>query len=135
MLSKLLNDAREGHYFWMRKKNSPEVAKIANFGIIFFTLFIFYISLLIFIAAIEYIFTNQFQGYRKFVTNAPLFFSCYLLVYFIFINPRIKKGEINENISEIDRKRKNRVATIWFTCSVASLPLAILVMTFLRKIL
>lgn len=135
MLSKLLNDAREGHYFWMRKRNSAEVAKIANFGVIFLTLFIFYIALLIFIAIAEYILTDKFQGYRRFVTNAPLFFSCYILLYFIFIYPKIKRGQIDENISEIDIRRKNRVATIWFTCCILSLPLAVGIMTLVRKIM
>lgn len=114
-----------GHYLLMRKTNSASNAKAAGFGVMFFTLVVYYGALLIII----YAFTDTFLGTsfedQSVFINAPKIFGPYLVIYFLFISPKLK-GEIDDNMSEEVQRRKKRIATIYFIVGIIALPLAAL---------
>lgn len=131
MITQILNDVKEGHYLWMRKKNDTSVARIANFGIIFITLFVYYSAFFIIISELVYKYIKNRDGYISLSTNILIIFGPYLVFYFLFVYPNLKR-KINEHISEIEKKRKKKVATIYFIFCALALPIAGIIINILN---
>lgn len=113
MLIKILNDVKAGHYFWMRRNVEVNRARSANRGIIFYTLFVYYTFLSIIGSALYYrFFESSFIDYGLLI-NALEFFTPYLLVYFLYINPRLDEV-IDDDIEESEKKRKKSIAKKYF---------------------
>lgn len=124
MIFRILNDVKEGHYFLMRKKNNEEIARIANFGVIFLTSFIYYVALSILVFGIVHRFTGIVQRDTSLATNVPLIFGPFLAIYFLLIYPNLNKGRTNEDIPEDEKKRKKKLATIYIVFSALAVPIA-----------
>lgn len=124
MILRLLNDVKEGHYFWMRKKNEEDIARIGNFGVMFLTLLIYYGSLFLIVGEIVFKYTGKRYIGTSMLTNVLLIFGPYLAVYFLLVYPSLNRGKINEDISEFEKKRKKKIATIYFIFCVLAIPIS-----------
>lgn len=126
-----LNDIKEGHYFWIRKKSSEDSTKMVNSRVMFLSLIGYYTSLLI----LGYGIFHRLTG-KSFKSNGPLidaglFFGLYIAIYFILVKPLLNKGEIDENIPETEKKRKKKIAIIYFVLDAISIPSSGLIFNFL----
>ena len=113
MLIKILNGVKAGHYFWMRRTVSVDSARSANKGIIFYTLFVYYGFLSTMGSWIYYAFWGTSFADDGIVINELEFFIPYVLIFFLFINPRLEKI-IDDDIEELDKKMKKNIAKTYF---------------------
>ena len=131
MIIRLLNDVKQGHYLWMRKKNDENIAKIGSFGVIFLTLLVYYGSGFIVVMEIINKITGKRDSDTDILANVFLIFGPYLIIFFTFINPNINR-KIGDEISANEKRRKKKVATIYFAFCVLAIPLAGIIVNLLN---
>ncbi|MET7258664.1 hypothetical protein [Dyadobacter fermentans] len=133
MITRLLNDIKEGHYFWIRKKSAREVARTANARVMFISLMGIYASLWILGYGIFHRLTGKSFQSGGFFADVLLFTAPYLGIYFLLVHPHLSKGEIDEHVPGTEKNRKARIARIYFILVALSLPVAGLIFKLLAK--
>lgn len=133
MIERLLNDIKEGHYFWIRMKSTREVARMANARVMFISLIGIYASLWILGYGIFHRLTGRSFESNGFFWDVTLLVGPYLGAYFLLVRPLLSKVDINEHIPQAEKDKKARVARIYFIVVALSLPLSGVIFNLLTK--
>lgn len=131
MIIGLLNDVKEGHYFWMRRHNSESESKIKNFGILFLSLLAFYSCICIILFGIYFKATGDVFEHITFFNGISVFFGPYIAIYYALVRPKIHSNVVNENISDVEKERKIKVAKKYLLACILSIPITTMIYYFI----
>lgn len=131
MIAELLNDIKEGHYFWMRRHNSESESKIKNFGLLFLSMLAYYSCICLLLFGIYFKTTGNVFDNVTFLSGIPVFFGPYIALYYALVRPKIHQDGINENIPEFEKERKIKIAKKYLLACILSIPITVTIYYFI----